>query len=413
MKTEKLILKLLIFIVFIDMLGISMVFPIFTPMLLQINSIFGLASNSMIYVILGLLFASYSIAQFFGAPILGELSDKWGRKPLLILSLFGTFFGNILSIIAILMGNIYLLFFARILDGFTGGNLSIVRSIISDVTNSKNKAKNFGLIGMSFGLSFIFGPLIGGVLSNSNIISWFSYTIPFIFAGFLTLINIILVFKTLPETVKKKNSTQKITAFSSMKILKDVMYLPIIGNLLIVTFFWIFGFSFFTQFFQVYLFKKFNYGPTQIGLLFAYMGIWIAFVQGFLIKKINNIIKSHELLKYTLFIVPIVLLLILTPTIHWVIFLILPFMAIPNGLSRPNLIGLLSNITDKNEQGKIMGVSQSIESLAMALPPIIAGFLTTLWISLPIITAASLMFIAWIIYMKFYFKNKIYLDNLD
>lgn len=88
-------------------------------------------------------------------------------------------------------------------------------------------------------------------------------------------------------------------------------------------------------------------------------------------------------------------------------------MAIPNGLSRPNLIGLLSNITDKNEQGKIMGVSQSIESLAMALPPIIAGFLTTLWISLPIITAASLMFIAWIIYMKFYFKNKIYLDNLD
>jgi len=412
MTENKSILKLLVFIVFIDMLGISMVFPIFTPMLLSMDSIFNLASSAYIYIILGSLFASYSIAQFFGAPILGEFSDKIGRKPMLILSLFGTFFGNILSVIAILMGNIYLLFFARILDGFTCGNLSIVRSIISDITEAKNRATGFGLIGMSFGLSFIIGPLIGGILSNSNLISWFSYYVPFLLGAILTLTNIIVVFKILPETIKEKNHLKKITAFSSMGILFETLFVKRIGNLLIVTFFWVFGFAFFTQFFQVYLFEKFQYDATQIGLIFGYLGFWMVFVQGFLIKKISKYINSQNLLRFSLFIPPITLLMILIPDNHLYLFLILPFMAIFNGMSRPNLTGLLSNISPTKENGKIMGVSQSIESLAMSFPPIIAGFLTTFWIGLPIFTASCLMIFAWFIYIKFYYKNEEYLETI-
>ncbi len=412
MKDNNSILKLLVFIVFIDMLGISMVFPIFTPMLLSINSIFNLENSNYIYMILGALFASYSIAQFFGAPILGQLSDKIGRKPMLIISLFGTFFGNLLSVTAILIGNIYLLFFARILDGFTGGNLSIVRSIISDITKPENRAIGFGLIGMSFGLSFIIGPLIGGLLSNSNLISWFSYFIPFLLGAVLTLINIIIIYKILPETIKEKNNSHKITPFSSMKILIETLFLKRIGNLLIITFFWIFGFAFFTQFFQVYLFEKFNYDSTQIGLLFGYFGFWIVFVQGFLIKKLKKYINSQDLLKFTLFIPPIVLLFLLIPKNHLYLFLIIPFLAIFNGLSKPNLTGLLSNLVNNNENGKIMGVSQSIESLAMSLPPIIAGFLSTFFIELPIITASILMFFSWFLYINFYNKNKFFFKQI-
>ena len=181
--------------VFLDMLGVGIVIPVIAPLLLD-------PSHNMLSVdytveartiLLGFLIAAYPLAQFFGAPMLGALSDRFGRKKLLFISLIGTFAGYILFATAILEQNIYLLFFSRLLDGFTGGNISIALSAISDSSDEKSKAKNFGIVGAAFGLGFILGPYIGGKLADPGIVSWFNASTPFWFAAILTAVNLLFV----------------------------------------------------------------------------------------------------------------------------------------------------------------------------------------------------------------------------
>ena len=150
-----------------------------------------------------MLIASYPLAQFFGAPILGALSDKHGRKKIILISLIGTFFGYLLFAYGIITKNVTLLFASRMLDGFTGGNISTIMSAIADVSTVKDKTKNFGMIGMAFGLGIILGPFIGGNLADPNNVSWFNHSTPFWFAALICLFNIALVVFNFKETCKK------------------------------------------------------------------------------------------------------------------------------------------------------------------------------------------------------------------
>ena len=133
------------------------------------------------------------MAQFFGAPILGAMSDRFGRKKILILSLVGTCIGYLFFGAGIAAASLITLFISRAIDGFTGGNISIALSAIADISDPKEKAKNFGLIGMAFGLGFILGPYIGGKLADPSVVGWFTHSTPFWFAAALTFLNIILV----------------------------------------------------------------------------------------------------------------------------------------------------------------------------------------------------------------------------
>src|ERR1035437_2493368 len=195
--------------VFINLLGVGIVIPVIAPLLLYPahNMLPFETSQHTRSIVLGFLIASYPLAQFFGAPMLGALSDRYGRKKLLALSLFGTVVGYILFATAIIEQNIYLLFFSRILDGFTGGNISIAFSAIADLSDEKTKAKNFGMIGAAFGLGFILGPFIGGRLADSNVVSWFNPATPFWFAALLASLNLLFVFIAFPEILKVRNNT--------------------------------------------------------------------------------------------------------------------------------------------------------------------------------------------------------------
>jgi DHA1 family tetracycline resistance protein-like MFS transporter len=145
----------------------------------------------------GLLVASYAAAQLIGAPVLGRLSDRFGRRPILLVSIFGTFLGFILLGIA---NTLWILFAARIIDGFTGGNLSIAQAYISDVTDTKNRSKGLGMIGAAFGLGFIIGPVTGGFLSQ-----W-GYAVPAFVAAAMSFINLILIYFWLPESLTSENA---------------------------------------------------------------------------------------------------------------------------------------------------------------------------------------------------------------
>lgn len=232
--------------------------------------------------------------QFFGAPLLGTLADRFGRKKILWISLFGTWLGYLLFIIGILTQNIYLLFIGRSIDGFTGGNISIAQSAISDISTEENKSRNFGLIGMAFGLGFVFGPYIGGKLSDPSIVSWFSFETPFYLALLLTTINIFLVIKMFPETLKER-STQKIDLLAGFKKLGKAASNSQMRSIFIIVFLLTIGFNFFTQFFQVFLISKFTFTQSQIGDLFAYMGLWIAIAQGAFLRPLSKKYSPHSI----------------------------------------------------------------------------------------------------------------------
>jgi len=259
--------------VFLDLLGLGIVIPILPAILLDpIGGILPLNYSYTVRILMyGFLVASYPIAQFFGAPVLGTLADGYGRKKLLLLSLCGTLIGYIIFVTGILQGNVILLFIGRMIDGFTGGNISVAQSAIADISNEKTKARNFGLIGMCFGLGFVIGPFIGGKLSDPYIYEGFTYATPFFVSIVLTVINIILVCVNLQETIINKRAV-RIDFFTGFKNIKSAFSFHKLRVMFLVVFLLNIGHNFFTQFLQVFLMGKFGFTQSKVADFFCVYG---------------------------------------------------------------------------------------------------------------------------------------------
>lgn len=389
--------------VFIDLLGIGIIIPVlpalfFGPDATVLGPDVSYQQRSIIF---GFLIASYPIMQFFGAPVLGALSDRYGRKPMLMLSLAGTFIGYVLFAIAVERNLLFLLFFSRMLPGFTGGNISIIFSSIADVSNPNDpgsRARNFGLVGMAFGLGFIMGPTLGGLLADKSVVSWFTAATPFYFTAIITFINIVLVQFRFGETLRERRETAVsfFTGFRNIgKSFSDPRLRGIFGVVLLLSL----GFTFFAQFFAVLLIGKFDYTERNIGLLFGWIGVWLTLTQGVTVRLLSRRFASESILRYSIVLLSAALAALLLPGQGWVFFVLNPFVAIFQGITSPNLTSVVSNQAGKERQGEILGINQSMQSLGQAIPPIIAGYINAIDQSLPIITAAVLTFAGWALYM--------------
>lgn len=402
--SEKFFTKPLIIIfvtVFIDLVGFGIVIPAL-PYYVE-----GEAFRATPFDI-GLLFASYSLMQFIFSPILGGLSDKYGRRPILFFSLMGSALGYLFIGYAFAL---WMVFAGRIISGITGGNISTAQAYIADVTTRENRAKGMGLFGATFGLGFIFGPAIGGILSRYGI------HVPFVFAAVLSFVNAILLYFILPETVKKgaataageetgKRRNRVIELFES---LRDARF----GTLAAIYFFLITAFSIMTYAFVLYTIFRFGYSAEQNGYIFAFIGALAVIFQGGFFNRM--VYKFGEN--------PLVIIGCLMMTAG---FIIIPFiaadfggligllsvvslMAIGNAIAAPALSSLASKISSESEQGKALGVMQSSASLARAIGPAVGGVLLnnalnevdnstiqrTFW------TAAAIMIIAVLIAVYF------------
>lgn len=395
----------LLFTVFLDLIGVGIIIPILPLVFFTTDILPAETSYATRTLLIGLLIALFPFSQFFGAPLLGVLSDVYGRKKILLLSLVGTAFGYVLFALGLFYQNIALLFISRIIDGFTGGNLSIVRSGIADVSSEEAKVRNFGLMGMVFGLSFIIGPFIGGKLTDHTLVSWFNPTTPFWFAAFLSIINIVLVLLFFKETLQDR-IIKKMSLFIGFEHLRKSWHTKPL-RLFFLSFFLInFGWSFFTQFFPVFLFERFNYTPVNIGNYFAFLGLCIAFAHGVVIRPFSRWYKPAEVLRFSLLFTAMTLLLLLVPKEHFWLYIINFFLAIFYGFTFPNFSALFSNTADKQSQGEIMGIQQSLLSLSYALPPLLAGMSLTFHITLPIFFASFFMLIGWIVFVMGYNKGE-------
>lgn len=349
--------------VFIDLVGFGIVIPAL-PFYVE-GELFQATPFEI-----GMLFASYSAMQFIFAPILGGLSDKYGRRPILFFSLMGSAIGYLFIGFATAL---WMVFLGRIVAGITGGNISTAQAYIADVTTRKNRAKGMGLFGAAFGLGFIFGPAIGGILSRWGI------HVPFLFAAVLTTANAIALYFVLPESLKeedkikeRKNQNRFAEMFES---LKDSRFSILTGlYFLLVT-----AFSIMTATFALYTLFRFGYDAEANGYLFAYIGILAVIMQGVIFGKLAErfgeawlVVVGSFILVGAFFIVPYV-----GPDFGGLPALLvgIAFFSLGNSLSSPALTSLASKVASEREQGKALGLMQSGASLARAIGPAIAGVL--------------------------------------
>ncbi len=376
---NKKILFSVLLTVFIDMLGFGILIPVIPQLLTNPSSSFYLLpagfSVNYGYILLGFLTAIFPFMQFIATPILGELSDRFGRKPILAISLFGTSISYIIFAIGIITKNLPLLFISRAFDGVTGGNIAVAQAVIADSTTPENRVKNFGLMGAVFGLGFILGPFIGGKLSSPILVSWFNASTPFWFAAILAGINTILVIYFLPETLKVKSKYLSLHISRSLKNIAKAFAFKELRPIFATLFLFQSGFAFFTTFFSVFLITKFSFNQGSIGNYFAYVGIWIAFSQAVITKKFSHNFSERQILSFSLFGTGAFILMQFVPTVWWGLLLITPFFAIFTGLSQANLISLVSRSVGPKIQGEILGINASVQALAQTIPPIISGFI--------------------------------------
>jgi DHA1 family tetracycline resistance protein-like MFS transporter len=386
--------------IFIDMLGVGVIIPIIPVLFFEADSsLFGPeVSQTFRSITYGFLIAAYPMMQFFGAPLLGGLSDKHGRKPVLLISLFGTLIGYLVFAYAVDVQILWLLFAARMLPGFTGGNIAVILSSIADVSSTADKAKNFGLVGAAFGIGFVVGPTLGGILADPTLVSWFNPVVPLLFVAGLTVINLLLVWFQFPETLKERKQT-KLNAFSGFKNIAAAFQSPNLRKIFLVALLISLGFTFFTQFFGVYLIQEFGWQERQIGFLFGWVGIWLAITQGLIVRRMSGIVLPSRVLQFSIAGIAISIALLLVPKEAWLFYLIHPLIAITYGLTSPNLTSVISDQAGPQEQGKILGINQSMQSVGQFFPPIIAGYLNALDARFPLVASAALMAVAWLAFM--------------
>jgi DHA1 family tetracycline resistance protein-like MFS transporter len=350
--------------IFIDLVGFGIVMPVL-PFYAE-GSRFNATPRTV-----GLLFASYSVMQFIFAPILGRLSDKYGRRPVLLISIIGTGVGFLLLGFA---WTLWMLFAGRILDGITGGNISTAQAYIADITTKENRAKGMGLIGAAFGLGFVFGPAIGGVMSRWGV------GVPFLFAAGLCFANALLLYFTLPETVTPDHPA-RVSAAGGRGLSQLIQSLknPRLGFVLVIYFLFIVAFSIMTTAFSLYTMFRFGYDAQHTGYLFTYVGILAVIVQGGLIGRlvksfgeVSLVIAGALLFAGSLFAIPFV-----GPHSGGLLALLIGggLFSIGNSLSAPSLTSLASKSVGPEEQGSVLGVTQSVASLARATGPLLAAFL--------------------------------------
>ena len=346
-------------VVFVDMLG----FGLILPLLPYYAETFG-ASDTVI----GLLVASYAAAQLIGAPILGRMSDRFGRRPILLISLIGTLIGFLLLGFA---NTLWLLFAARILDGLTGGNISVAQAYISDVTDAKNRAKGLGMIGAAFGLGFIIGPASGGLLSQ-----W-GYAVPAFAASGLVIVNLLMVALWLPESLSpdKRETAQKKRPIVTASALIASLKRPFTGPLLITRFFFGLAFSTFQTIFALYALRRFNLGATETGFILTYVGVLAAVVQGGLVGRLSQRYRDDILITVSVGIMALSLLgWALAPSVT-VLLIILAPIAFSGGVLNTVLSSALTKAVTQQEVGGILGFSASIESATRVIAPTLGGIL--------------------------------------
>jgi len=390
-------LPVLFLTLLIDMIGIGMLLPIIPIIFTDPSSPHFLLqgySEKGQYIFAGLVTAIFGLMQFITAPILGELSDVFGRKRLLTIGVGVLAFSHILFGLGIEIASVWLIVLSRAVAGIAGANFSIAQASIADVTLPSERAKNFGLIGAAFGLGFIIGPVLGGWIVSST----GSPSAPFWLAGMLGIVNILSISLFLSETHTKRSERKKFTLFKGIRNIQSAFEDKDAKLLYGANFLYASGFTFFTSFVSILLVQRFHFSESTIGTFFGLLGMWIVITQGFILRILTKKYNEKTILRVSLLSLMIGLACYaFVPSIP-LLYLLMPIVAISNGLSMANMVALISKGISPEKQGAALGINGSLMALSQGLIPLLAGLGAGIGgIKWPFIAGSLCVFCAWCI----------------
>jgi multidrug resistance protein len=390
MKIFKSTTAILAFIMVVNALSYGTIIPLLYPYAAK----FGIGPLGMSF-----LLTSYSLAQFIATPILGRLSDRFGRKPILTLCLFGT--AASLAVFALAQSAL-LIFIARIIDGATGGNISVAQAIISDSTKGQERTKSFGMLGAAFGFGFLFGPVIGGAMGN------YGLTTPFWFSALLALVGAFLCMFMLPETLKPSlRKAQTHEPLFKFKNLVHALFSPNTGTILFISFIAATSLNAMILGFQAYTNDVLKLNAFQIGAFFSSFGLIGMLMQMFGIGPTLKWVKSKKkILQFSLLASALSMAAAFFTQTPITFFVSMMVFAIVGAFRDPMLTGLLSERTKAEDQGGIMGINQAYVSLGQMVGPLTAGLVTTFSIHYVFLLSAAFLFAAVIATHWLFVKEK-------
>ncbi len=362
-------------------IGYGIVFPI----LYTYSQRFGLSDFQN-----GLLFAMFSLCQFFSTPLIGRMSDKYGRRPLLIISLIGTAISFFMMAFA---QNAYWLFAARALDGITAGNFSVASAVISDSTTGAERARGFGIIMASFNFGFVFGPAIAGLTVGLR------PEYPFIIAGVITVISVIITAMFLPETNKHMGEVQTGKIFDFGK-LYHVLFDKAVNISLLISLIYFFAFFLFVYAYSPFCVKVLHLTPAEIALTFVLFGLVGLLAQTFLIERVVKWLGVKQLLSYALLGTAVAFVLMFLSTSLFFFIVVSVLLSFANAFVPPVIQTILSQETDAKSQGSIMGINSSYQSIGQIAGPIAGGAIAMAGVPFPFLAGGIIAFLCYFLSFK-------------
>jgi multidrug resistance protein len=357
-KSGKGALGFIFSVVLLDVIGLAILMPVQAYIVRQYSD------EALMVAMIPVLYAG---AQFFAAPLLGKLSDRYGRRPVLLINIFGSALGYFLFGIG---GALWVLFLSRLIDGFTAGNASIAGAYIADVTSPQDRARNYGFIGMAWGLGFVLGPALGGLLSE------ISLNAPAYAAGVLSLLSAVVGYFILPESLpkeKRENSPLRLGDVNPFGSILELLRRPTVGGLLVTQCLFFFVFNGNNSMLSVFMIDKFAVQPWQIAVLFAVGGIAMAFMQGGLVGPLVKRFGEKPLAVNSLLIQALATVGMVAVPALWMLYPVTVINSLGTGLIWPTLGALLANSVSHEEQGKVSGVGTALGSLMSVFGPLWAG----------------------------------------
>ncbi len=381
-------LFIVFFTVFMDLLG----FGILIPLLPYVAEQYGADG-----LLVGVLFASYSGAQFLFAPMWGRLSDRFGRRPIILISLTGSTIGYLIFAYA---GSLAWLFVSRILSGICAANISTAQAIIADLLPPQERTRGMGLVGAALGLGFTFGPALGGVFVEET-----NYSFPFFIAAALSGIDLLWAFFLLPETVSYQNHSQYEQRKFSLQQLKAALNVSLIPRLLSISLIYYIAFAAMEGTLGFFVKEEFLLSAKHNSYLFFFVGIVVALIQGGVVGRMSKRFGDLNVLIIGVFLVFIGFLgIAFTPSVPVLICAMIP-LAIGAGLYTPSMTSLISQRSAQEVQGGILGLNQSMASLGRIIGPMTGGFLFDIGYRFPYYFSALLVCIAFSIIVPLYVKK--------
>ena len=352
-------LTFILITVFVDLLGYGIMLPLL-PYFVQAHAQAGGAA------IAGALSSLYASAQLFAGPVLGALSDRFGRRPILLICLFGTSLGYLLLGLA---DSLPLIFLAVLVDGLTGANLTTAYAYIADVTTSENRARSMGMVGAAFGLGLMAGPALGGLLSK------YGLYLPAFAASAIALSNVVFGYFVLPESLplERREVRPVSQMFNWVNQFAGLFRQLNIQRFLMALFLLNLAFAGLQANFPLYSSQRFQWTPTQTSYFYLYVGVCAVFIQGFLFGKLQPRFGERALILFGLICMAMGLAGMALARAGWLLYPAVTIVALGTGTSIPSLTALVSLRVSESGQGRLMGGTQTLLSLTNIIGPTLAG----------------------------------------